>query len=114
MAQLVRFNPLRDHFTLRLRLTLALPLAHFVEVSGAFSNGQEDGRPLAPTFCRPTIERVMFLVSGGQRIQHRRAISAARDVLPQLLLVRRENMDAFPAPRNGDIPLLPVRRGLRR
>lgn len=41
-------------------------------------------------------------------------VAGARDVLAELLLVRREDADAAPSARDGHVPLLRVRRCLDR
>ena len=42
------------------------------------------------------------------KFQGQRPVAGARQILTQLLLVRREYADAAPPARNGDIPLLRV------
>ena len=42
------------------------------------------------------------------------ALTGARDAPAQLRLVGREDMNAFAAPRNGDVPLLIIRGGAHR
>lgn len=46
------------------------------------------------------------------KFQCQRPVAGTRQILTQLLLVRRENADAAPPARNGDIPLLRVGCGL--
>ena len=48
LAQLIGFNRLLDRFSLRLRLTLVLPLAQRAEFSGAFAVGHGERHPLVP------------------------------------------------------------------
>ena len=45
----------------------------------------------------------------GRKFHRQWPMTGARDILTKLLLVRRENADAAPSARNGDIPLLRVR-----
>ena len=49
LARLIGFNRLLDRFSLRLRLTLILPLAQRAEFSGAFAVGHGERHPLPPT-----------------------------------------------------------------
>lgn len=62
LARLIGFNRLLDRFSLRLRLTLVLPLAQRAKFSGAFAVGHGERRPLPPTLFNHAEERIMFPV----------------------------------------------------
>jgi hypothetical protein len=46
----------------------------------------------------------------AKKIESEIALAAARYAMPELLFVRRKDLDASSAPRNRDIPLLRIRR----
>ena len=63
---------------------------------------------MQPVPKRIVIERTQ----AAGKFQRQRPVAGTRQILAQLLLVRRENADTAPPARNRDIPLLRVRRGL--
>ena len=56
------------------------------------------------------ITQVMPSDTGAKKIESKLALATARYSVPELFFVRREDLDASPAPRDGDIPLLRIRR----
>jgi hypothetical protein len=65
------------------------------------------------TAMQPVPKRIVFeRAQATGKFQRQRPVAGTRQILAQLLLVGRENADAAPPARDGDIPLLRVRRGL--
>ena len=62
LARFSGFNRLLDRFSLRLRLTLVLPLAQLAEFSGAFAVGHGERHSRSPTLFNQAEERIMFPV----------------------------------------------------
>ena len=75
-------------------------------VGGALAESQKTA--MQPVPKRIAIERAQ----ATGKFQRQRPVAGTRQILAQLLLVRRENADATPPARNGDIPLLRVGCGL--
>src|ERR1700736_2415720 len=48
--------------------------------------------------------------ASGKKIERKFTLAAANYGIPELIFIRRENLDALSASRNRDIPLLRVRR----
>lgn len=76
-------------------------------IGGMLAKPQEAA--LKPVPKRITIERAQ---PASGKFERQRPVAGARQVLTQLLLVRRKNANAAPPARNGDIPLLGVGSGL--